>query len=150
MNYTIHFLSNTNKTIPITDSVYEYTVPVPTTVCPPSSGASMVRVSAANRLGSGCPSEPVSLGYCCSYSRKFQGVQFLWNGDLLTFCSSILRLVEMCNNAITCLHKHACFVGQGIIFTVQQSTMKTIKIGPLENFPLYYGIFKTLYGKTCL
>ena len=34
------------------------------------------------------------------------------------------------------MYKHAYFVG--LIFVVHESTVKTMKIGPLENFPLLY------------
>ena len=63
MNYTIHFSSGANKTrtANCTDSVCEYTVEVPSTECQSTSDA-MVSVSAANRLGSGQSSEPISVG----------------------------------------------------------------------------------------
>ena len=54
-------------------------------------------------------------------------------GDLVTFCGSISADVH--DYAITSMYKCAYFAG--LIFTVHESTMKTAKIGPLENFPLY-------------
>ena len=68
------------------------------------------------------------------YSRKFLRVQFSWMGDRITFCSSIFADVHY--HAITSTHKHAYFVG--LIFTVHESTVKTMEIGShLENFLLY-------------
>ena len=65
VNFTIHFLPIANLTISAscTDDVCEYMVEVPPTVCQSSSDIStMVSVSAANRLGSGQPSELVLVG----------------------------------------------------------------------------------------
>ena len=42
------------------------------------------------------------------------------------------------------MYKRAYFMG--LTFTVHESTVKTVKIGPLENFPLY-GITLGLFGK---
>ena len=61
---------------------------------------------------------------------KFQGVQFSWMGNLVTFRGSIFADVQ--DHAI---YKHAYFTG--LIFALHESTMKTVKIGPRENFPLY-------------
>ena len=54
-------------------------------------------------------------------------------GDLVTFCGSIFADAHDC--AVTSLYKCAYF--GGIIFVVHKSTVKTMKIGPLETFPLY-------------
>ena len=64
VNYTIHFSSAINLTISAscTDDVCEYMVNVPPTVCQTSSDVSMVSISAANKLGSGQPSELVPVG----------------------------------------------------------------------------------------
>ena len=51
-------------------------------------------------------------------------------GDLVTFCGLIFADVQ--DRAI---YKHAYFAG--LIFALHESTMKTTKIGPLENFLLY-------------
>ena len=51
----------------------------------------------------------------------------------VTFRSSIFA--DTHDRAITSLYKLAYFVG--LIFVVHESTMKTVKVGPLENFPLY-------------
>ena len=61
---------------------------------------------------------------------NFQGVQLSQMGDLLLFCSSLF--VDVCDCVTICLYKRAYFTG--LIFAVQQST---VKIGPLEIFPLY-------------
>ena len=63
VNYIVHFSSTINMTIPVscTDAVCWYMVEVPPTVCQITSDHDVskidVSVSAANRLGSGQPSE---------------------------------------------------------------------------------------------
>ena len=74
---------------------------------------------------------------------KFQGVHFSWIGDLITFHGSIFADAHNC--AITAMYKRAYFVD--LIFAVHISTMKTTKIGPLENFPLYSSY---LYLSACV
>ena len=54
-------------------------------------------------------------------------------GGLVTFHSSVF--VDAHDHAITAMYKRAYFVG--LSFAVHESTVKTVKIGPLENFPLY-------------
>ena len=57
-------------------------------------------------------------------------------GNLITFCSSIF--VNAHDRTITSVYKHAYFVS--LIFMVYESTVKAMKIGPLENFPLHANI----------
>ena len=59
--------------------------------------------------------------------------------DLVTFHGSIFT--DAHNRAVTSMYKCAYFAG--LIFTVQESTVKTAKIGPLENFPLYSSLYYT-------
>ena len=64
---------------------------------------------------------------------NFRGVQFLQMGDLVTFRSSIFA--DTHDHAITSMYK--CTYSVGLIFTIHESTVKTVKavkIGPLENF----------------
>ena len=64
---------------------------------------------------------------------NFRRVQFLWMGDLITFHGSIFADAHNCT--VTSLYKRAYFAG--LTFAVHESTVKTAKIGSLENFPLY-------------
>ena len=65
----------------------------------------------------------------------FRGVQFSWIRNLLTFCDS--NFADAHNRANTFNMKVTCLFA-GLIFTVyQDSTVKTVKIGPLKNFLLY-------------
>ena len=62
MNYTVHYSSGANETIPAncTGVVCEYMF---STECAPSSDTRMnLSVSAANKLGPGQPSELISVG----------------------------------------------------------------------------------------
>lgn len=63
-------------------------------------------------------------------------LNFLQLGELLTFHGSILCR-DVHNHAITCLYKYIHFTG--LIFVVQQSTMKIAKIRTLEIFCYNYG-----------
>ena len=60
-------------------------------------------------------------------------MQFSLMGDLVTFHGSIFT--DMYGYANTSMYKRAYFMG--LFFAVHESTMKTAKIGPLTNFPLY-------------
>ena len=66
--------------------------------------------------------------YCIA--GNFQGVQFSQMGNLVTFRGSIF--VDMHDHAVTYMYKCAYFMG--LIFTDHEST---VKIRPLEKFPLY-------------
>ena len=63
-------------------------------------------------------------------------------GNLVTFRGS--TFVDAHNRTNTAMYKCAHFVG--LILTVHESTVKTAKIGPLENFPLYSS--KSIYFAT--
>ena len=70
----------------------------------------------------------------CTYriAGNFQRVQFSRMGDLPT----IRDLIFMdAYRRIVCLYRHAYFAG--LIFADRLLTVKTSKIGPLENFLLY-------------
>ena len=71
--------------------------------------------------------------YMYRIAGNFRGVQFLWMGDLVTFHISIFVDANDC--AIVSMYKCAYFTG--LIFAVHETTVKTTKIGPLENFPPY-------------
>ena len=71
--------------------------------------------------------------YMYRIAGNFRGVQFLWMGDLVTFHVSIFVDANDC--AIVSMYKCAYFTG--LIFAVHETTVKTTKIGPLENFPPY-------------
>ena len=74
------------------------------------------------------------------YSRKFQGVPFLWIGDLLTFCGLIFE-DNICNDAITCMYVnfvYKCLYFTGLVFMVCQFTVKITKIGLLEIPAIQY------------
>ena len=60
------------------------------------------------------------------YSRKFS-----WMGDLVTFRA----FTDVHDCAVTSVYKRAYFAD--LIFVLHELTMKTAKIRPLENFPLY-------------
>ena len=63
--------------------------------------------------------------------------------DLLKFRDSNFTDARYC--IIVYIHKRAYFVG--LIFAVCESTVKTAKIGPLKNFPLY-GVYCIMYALT--
>ena len=63
-------------------------------------------------------------------------------GDLVTFRGSIFADAHY--RAITSTYKCAYFMG--LIFAVHESTIKTTKLGPLENFPLYGIVILALYS----
>ena len=73
------------------------------------------------------------------YSRKLRGVQFTRIVDLYYFVG--LNCVDKSTNAHYVLYNQVFFAG--LIFAVRQSSMKTTKIGLLENLPLY-GIYINL------
>ena len=55
-------------------------------------------------------------------------------GNLVTFHGS--SFVDVHDRAITSMYKHAYFVG--LIFAVQEPTVKTTKIGPLKISTIRY------------
>ena len=70
----------------------------------------------------------VTFGNYC-IAGNFRRVQFSWIGNLLTFPDS--NFSDACYHANTCIYKRAYFTG--LVFAVHESTMKTVKIGPLET-----------------
>ena len=74
----------------------------------------------------------------------FWGVHFSRIGDLLTFYGSNFTDAHNCAN--THIMQTCLFVG--LIFVVRESTMKSAKIGPLKNYPLYSTI-KSIYAAQC-
>ena len=64
---------------------------------------------------------------------NFRGVQFSWMVNVYYFMGLIF--VDGCTHAHYVLYNQAYFMG--LIFTVCRLSVKTAKIGPLENFPLY-------------
>ena len=64
---------------------------------------------------------------------NFRRVQFSWNIDLHHFTG--LFFLDVFTHAHYVLYNQAYFVV--LIFLVRQSSIKTTKIGSLENFPLY-------------
>ena len=86
-------------------------------------------------LSFACCNETRQITSCIPYGRKFSRGSISRMGNLVAFRSSIF----------TDVHDHAStssahFVG--LIFTVHESAMKTTKIGPLKNFPLYSNYLK--------
>ena len=76
--------------------------------------------------------------YCHStyhilYSRKFSRNSIFVDGRSLLFRR--LKFVDLCTHAHCVLYNQAYFTG--LMFAVRRSSVKTAKIGPLENFPLY-------------
>ena len=66
-----------------------------------------------------------------AYSSR--GFQFSWVGDLYHFTALIFADVR--DHAHYTLYNRSYFAG--LIFAVSRSSVKTAKIGPLQNFPLY-------------
>ena len=62
---------------------------------------------------------------------NFHGFNFSRMGDIYHFTGLIFADVH--DHAHYTLYNNAYFVG--LIFTVSQSSTKTVKIGPLKNFP---------------
>ncbi len=70
---------------------------------------------------------------------KFRGVQFSQMASLQSFRNLIFA--DAGDHAHYTLYKHTYFVGQ--IFVGSRLSMKTEKIGPHENFPLYGSFIET-------
>ena len=66
--------------------------------------------------------------------------------NLVTFHGSIFTDAHY--RAVTSMYKRAYFAG--LIFAVHESTMKSTKIGPLENFPLYSIVKEKSLSISCI
>ena len=65
----------------------------------------------------------------------FRGVQFSWIVNLYYFTGLIFADASTHAHYVLYVHNRTFFTGS--IFTVRQSSTKTVKIGPLKNFLLY-------------